>query len=218
MNMEEIKMTKKDVLFASFAGLLIGLLLLPVLKAAKPDLYEMLSLWIVPLFLIATPFGLTVAYYVSKKIAIVWQLGKFGVTGVLNVLVDMGVLSLLIAFFRNSFQINAKDIIFSGLGFLTFYSVYKAVSFVIANINSYLWNKHWTFNQSGENKTKFIQFFLVSILGFIINVAVASLVFYLGNPTGDLAQGQWGLIGAAMGSIIGLVWNFVGYKFIVFKK
>lgn len=216
--MEEIRMTKKDVVFASGAGLLIGLLLLPVLKTAKPDLYEKLSLWIVPFFLIATPFGLTVAYYISKKIAVIWQIGKFGVTGVLNVLVDMGVLSLLIAFFRNSFQINATDAVFMGLGFLTFYSLYKATSFVVANINSYLWNKYWTFNQSGENKTNFIQFFLVSVFGFIINVAVASLVFYLANPTGDLKQGQWGLIGAAMGSIVGLVWNFVGYKFIVFKK
>jgi putative flippase GtrA len=216
--MEEIQMTKKDVLFASFAGLLIGLLLLPVLRAAKPELYATLSLWLVPLFLIATPFGLTIAYYISKKIAVVWQLGKFGVTGVLNVLVDMGVLSLLIAFFRNYFQINANDIIFSGIGFLTFYSIYKATSFIIANINSYLWNKHWTFKGASEKKTEFIQFFLVSIFGFVINVAVASLVFYLGNPTGDLEQGQWGLIGAAMGSIVGLVWNFVGYKFIVFKK
>jgi putative flippase GtrA len=213
--MNEIQMTKKDVAFASGAGLLIGLLLLPTLATAKPDLYAMLSLWIVPFFLIATPCGLTVAYYISKKIAVIWQIGKFGVTGVLNVLVDMGVLSLLIAFFRNSFQINASDVFFS---VLTFYSIYKALSFIVANINSYIWNKYWTFNQTGEKKSEFIQFFLVSIVGFIINVAVASLVFHLGNPTGALAQGQWGLIGAAMGSIVGLAWNFVGYKFIVFKK
>jgi len=213
--MEEIQMTKKDVTFATGAGLLIGLLLLPVLKTAKPELYIMLSFWIVPFFLIATPLGLVIAYYISKKIAVIWQIGKFGVTGVLNVLVDMGVLSLLIAFFRNSFQINATDTIFS---VLTFYSIYKALSFIVANINSYLWNKYWTFNQTGEKKTEFLQFFLVSIIGFIINVVVASLVFRLGNPSGALAQGQWGLIGAAMGSIVGLVWNFVGYKFIVFKK
>ncbi|MFA5961813.1 MAG: GtrA family protein [Parcubacteria group bacterium] len=213
--MEEIQMTKKDVLFATGAGLLIGLLLLPTLAAAKPDLYAKISLWIVPLFLIATPFGLTIAYYISKKIAVIWQIAKFGVTGVLNVLVDMGVLSLLIAFFRNSFQISANDAVFS---VLTFYSAYKAISFIVANINSYAWNKYWTFNQTGEKKSEFMQFFLVSIVGFIINVAVASLVFHLGNPSGALAQGQWGLIGAAMGSIVGLVWNFVGYKFIVFKK
>jgi putative flippase GtrA len=217
-NMEEIKMTKKDIAFATGAGLLIGLLLLPVLKTAKPELYYMLSLWIVPFFLIATPTGLTVAYYISKKIAVIWQLGKFGVTGVMNVLVDMGVLSLLIAFFRDSFSINAKDAVITGLEILTFYSLYKAGSFIVANINSYFWNKYWTFNQTGEKKTEFLQFFLVSILGFIINVTVASLVFHLGNPTGDLAQGQWGLIGAAMGSIVGLAWNFIGYKFFVFKK
>ena len=216
--MEEIKMTKKDLSFATGAGLLIGLLLLPVLKTAKPELYALLSLWIIPFFLIATPFGLTITYYIAKKIAVFWQLGKFIVTGVLNVLVDMGVLSLLIAFFRSSFQINAKDVVFAGLGFLTFYSLYKAGSFIVANINSYLWNKYWTFGQTGGKKTEFMQFFLVSIIGFVINVVVASLVFKLGHPVGDLAQGQWGLIGAAMGSIVGLAWNFIGYKYIVFKK
>lgn len=211
-------MTKKDISFATGAGLLIGLLLLPVIRTAKPELYTLLSLWIVPFFLIATPFGLTIAYCIAKKIAVFWQLGKFIVTGMLNVLVDMGVLSLLIIFFRNSLEINAKDAVFAGLSFLTFYSFYKAGSFVVANINSYLWNKYWTFGQSGEKKTEFLQFFSVSIIGFVINVAVASLVFRLGNPTGSLAQGQWGLVGAAMGSIIGLAWNFIGYKFIVFKK
>ncbi|MCX6762133.1 MAG: GtrA family protein [Candidatus Moranbacteria bacterium] len=216
--MEEIQMTKKDVTFAAGAGLLIGLLLMPTLAAAKPDLYAKLSLWLIPFFLVATPFGLTITYYISKKIAVFWQLGKFIVTGVLNVLVDMGVLSLLIYFFRTSLQIEAKDLVFAGLAFLTFYSVYKAISFIIANINSYIWNKYWTFGQTGEKKTEFLQFFLVSLVGFFINVAVASLVFHLGNPTGDLAQGQWGLIGAAMGSIVGLAWNFIGYKFFVFKK
>ncbi len=214
-------MTKKDVAFATGAGFLIGLLLMPTLATAKPDLYARVSFWLVPFFLIATPFGLTIAYYIGKKIAVIWQLGKFGVTGVMNMLVDMGVLSLLIAIFRNSFQIEAKNAIFPEiaiLSFLTFYASYKSISFIIANINSYIWNKYWTFHKEGSKKTEFIQFFIVSILGFIINVIVASLVFHLGNPSGALAQGQWGLIGAAAGSAVGLAWNFIGYKFFVFKK
>lgn len=218
MNKEEIKLTKKDLTFATSAGLLIGLLLLPVLKAAKPALYDQFFFATVPFFLIATPLGLIIAYEISKKIALVWQLGKFGVTGVMNVLVDMGVLSLLTFFFLNTFQIESKNAVFSGLTFLTFYSLYKSISFIVANINSYYWNKYWTFNQNTEKKTEFVQFFVVSLLGFVINVTVASLTFHLANPIGDLQQGQWGLIGAAMGSIFGLAWNFIGYKFIVFKK
>jgi putative flippase GtrA len=208
-------MAKKDYYLSFLAGLFIGLLFLPVLYAAKPELYAKFSLFIIPFFIIAVPFGLAIAHLVSKRIAVVWQIGKFGVTGVLNVLVDMGVLSIMTFAFRTYFSIDSKTAVFGALSFLSFYSIFKSISFVIANINSYLWNKHWTFSQEGGKKTEFIQFFVVSIVGFVINVLVASLVF---KSVAGFSADQAGLIGAAMGSIVGLVWNFLGYKFIVFKK
>jgi putative flippase GtrA len=208
-------MSKKDYCLSFFAGLLIGLLFLPVLYAAKPDLYNKFSVFIIPFFIIATPFGLAITHLIGRKIAIVWQIGKFGVTGVLNVLVDMGILSLMTFAFRTYFSIDSKAAIFGALSFLTFYSIFKSISFIVANINSYLWNKHWTFNQESGKKTEFIQFFIVSVVGFVINVLVASLVF---KSVVGFSADQAGLIGAAMGSIVGLVWNFLGYKFIVFKK
>lgn len=215
-------MTKKDLYFSTGAGLLIGLLLMPTVATAKPELYATIRFWLIPFFLIATPFGLYITYLIGKKIFVVWQLGKFGVTGVLNMLVDMGTLSLLIAIFRNAFSIEAKNLIIPGvtaLSFLTFYVIYKSTSFIIANINSYLWNKYWTFHQEADGvKTEFLQFFIVSVIGFVINVVVAALVFRLANPADVVAQGQWGLIGAACGSAAGLAWNFLGYKFVVFKK
>ena len=213
--METQPMTKKDYTLGFLAGLLIGLLFLPVLSAAKPDLYQIVVVGVVPFFLIATPFGLAIAHVISRKIPVAWQLGKFGVTGVLNVLVDLGVLSLLTYFFRNYYGIDSETAVIS---FLTFYSFYKAVSFIVANINSYLWNKHWTFNKEGGKSTEFIQFFIVSVVGFAINVLVASLVFKAIASAVGLSTDQAGLIGPAMGSIIGLAWNFIGYKFIVFKK
>ncbi len=59
---------------------------------------------------------------------------------------------------------------------------------------------------------------MVSIVGFLINVIIASYVFKSISPVGGLNLDQWGIIGAAIGSIAGLAWNFVGYKFIVFKE
>lgn len=210
--------SKKDLLLGTLAGLLIGLLFLPVLKAAKPTLYSQVSLVIVPFFLIATPFGLAFAYMIGKKLPVVWQLGKFGVTGVLNVLVDLGVLSLLTFFFKAYFNIDSKGIAIVGISFLTFYSLYKATSFIVANINSYYWNKYWTFHQDGSKKAEFFQFFLVSVVGFLVNVSFASYVFKFISPVAGLNWDQWGLIGAMVGSVAGLAWNFIGYKFIVFKK
>jgi putative flippase GtrA len=212
-------MPKKDFYLGFLAGFLIGLMFMPVLAVAKPDLYIRLKLAILPFFIIGTPLGLVFANLIGKKIPIIWQLGKFGVTGVLNVLVDFGVLTLLTIYLKKIFEIESTDTLFSlGVLVVTFYSIYKALSFTVANINSYFWNKYWTFEKKEGKQSEFAQFFIVSIIGFIINVAVASFVFKYIHPLGKMSYEQWGLMGAAAGSIIGLVWNFLGYKFLVFKK
>lgn len=218
---EQTSMSKKDFFFGILAGLLIGLLFLPTLKAAKPDLYEKFALFVVPFFLIGTPVGLVVARAIGNKIAIIWQVAKFGVIGVLNTLVDLGVLALITFVIRSTAHIEAKTELFIvGATVVTYYSLYKATSFVVANINSYFWNKYWTFNQNPDKKTQaqFLQFFAVSIIGFIINVLVASAIFKTMGTFAGFSEDQQGLIGAAAGSIIGLAWNFIGYKFIVFKE
>jgi hypothetical protein len=33
-----------------------------------------------------------------------------------------------------------------------------------------------------------------------------------------MTPARWANIGLAMGTLLALVWNFIGYKFIVFKK
>lgn len=214
-------MDSRDYYFGAAAGLLIGLLFLPVLKAAKPDFFSVkIAAVLVPFFTIATPIGLLVAHFIGRKIFLAWQFAKFVVTGGLNALVDLGVLSILVFFFRSSFGVDAKRTALS-LGFaITFYSIYKATSFIIANINSYFWNKYWTFEKKSTDKAgvEFFQFFIVSVVGFLVNVIVASFVFKSIPAAAGLNSDQWGLIGAAAGSIAGLAWNFIGYKFWVFKK
>lgn len=217
-NSTGIRITQRDYKFAVAAGLLIGLLLLPVLKTASPSIFAKYALVIVPFFLLATPVGLRISFFIGQKLAIIYQIAKFGLIGVLNTLVDLGVLALLTILFSTYFKIDAKNVL---VGAITFYSFYKSISFIIANISSYFWNKHWTFDQGKKKQTKseFIQFFAVSIIGFLINVFVATFVFkvVLGSMI-NLSSGQLGLIGAAVGSIAGLAWNFIGYKLWVFKK
>jgi putative flippase GtrA len=210
----------RDYKFSIALGLLIGLLLIPVLKTASLQLFFKLAFVVVPFFLLAVPLGLRIAFFLAKRLSlnIVYQIAKFGAIGVGNVLVDLGVLSLIAIIFSMEFSIESSTAM---IGTVTFYSLYKAVSFIIANINSYFWNKNWTFDQGKKQQTKseFVQFFAVSIIGFMINVFVASVVFkiILGSLT-NLSEGQLGLLGAAAGSIVGLAWNFIGYKLWVFKK
>ncbi len=214
-------MTKKDHLFGISAGLLIGLLAMPVLHAAKPELYARFFWAILPFFLIATPVGLIVAHWLGQKISVIWQVAKFGVIGVLNTLVDWGVLTALILFFRGRYAIESNSAAIAiGVFAISFYTIYKSISFIIAVVNSYYWNKYWTFATGVVSKTKseFIQFFLVSVVGFFINVGLSSYVFKSIAPIAGMNSDQWGLMGAAIGSVAGLAWNFVGYKFIVFKN
>ena len=214
--------TRKDYLFGILAGFIIGILLLPVLKTANPNLYSSIYLMVIPFFVVLTPIGLVVASWVSKRLSFAWQLAKFAVIGGMNMLVDLGVLTLLSAFALNSaFAIAPEDPWFIVFTFtVTYYSLYKACSFVAANVNSYFWNRNWTFEATDTKKagTEFMEFFLVSFIGFIINVIIASFVFTTFHLVGGLSISQWGLVGALAGSAVGLAWNFIGYKFLVFKK
>lgn len=214
--------SRKDFIFGALSGFLIGLLLLPILSTVKPSLFESLKLILIPLFVTLVPIGLIIASWISRKVPIIWQLAKFIVIGVLNTLVDLGALAYLQRLTSISgYTVAPEDILFVTIfGTLTYFTLYKSLTFIIANINSFFWNKYWTFqtNDTKKSSTEFTQFFIVSFIGFLINVIIASLIFKLFHPIGGLTTNQWGLIGGAAGSISGLAWNFIGYKFIVFKK
>jgi putative flippase GtrA len=144
-----------------------------------------------------------------KNILVLFQAGKFVLVGILNTLIDLGVLNLLM--------------FLTGITSGLWYSVFKGISFITAVINSYIFNRSWTFKGSGqENKNKeFLQFFIISCIGFGINVGVASLIVnvvanqfvYLG-----FSSKIWANLGALAATGCGMIWNFIGYKFFVFKK
>jgi len=145
---------------------------------------------------------------------VIKQAGKFVLVGILNTLIDLGVLNLLI-FITG---------IASGFG----YSAFKGISFTVAVVNSYILNKFWTFSAfakaSADKKSsgrEFSQFFIVSVIGFGINVGVASLVVnVIGNPFtfSGVSDTIWANVGAIVATFCAMAWNFLGYKFIVFKS
>jgi len=140
---------------------------------------------------------------------IIRQASKFVLVGIINTLIDLGILNLLI-FITN---------IASG----PWYSVFKGTSFIVAVINSYFMNKFWTFKSLGQdNKGKeFLQFLTVSAIGFTINVLAASLVVNIISgyfPIPGISAKLWANIGALTATCCAMAWNFIGYKFLVFKK
>ena len=119
---------------------------------------------------------------------------KFGIVGLLNTALDWGSYYLLTRF--------------AGLGNLE--ELAKAISYSIGVLNSYFWNRGWTFrSRQGTGKT-LLPFILVNLIGTAINSGTLALATnLLGLP--ELA----GLI-LATGAALG--WNFLTSKFLVFKK
>lgn len=194
----------RNIIAAIIAGIFIGILFIPV--GYNFGLFEMVHWLIVALVLaVGTVAGVVIASAIGKRIPVIFQVAKFGVVGVLNTLVDFGVLNIFIAVFSIS----------AGM----WYSVFKAASFIVAAINSYVWNKFWTFESKEKANTKeATSFFIVSAIGFLINVISASVVVNVITPFGGASSLIWANIGALVGTLLGLAWNFVGYKFFVFKN
>ena len=147
------------------------------------------------------------------RFPIIQQFTKFVLVGVMNTLVDLVILNIE----------TSLSSVREGSG----YAIQKGVSFLAAVTFSYFVNKHWTFQDRSkeEEGKKFSQFFFVSIIGMAINVTVATLMVTYGKPVINpmlnmpfLSDQIWVNIGALSGTAIGLVWNFIGYKFWVFKK
>lgn len=203
-----IEERKKDYLLISIIGFLFGVLLLPIIKNINLQaitLNFINAVIIIIAFIIFANIALKISFIIGRRIAVIFQFAKFAAVGGLNTLLDLGVLNLLI--------------FLSGIATGYWYSGFKAFSFIIASINAYFWNKYWAFGVGGSVNTKeFAAFFTVSVIGFGINVGIASfLVNVIGLPAG-ISENLWANIGALAATVISLVWNFIGYKFIVFKR
>jgi len=141
------------------------------------------------------------------------QFFKFALIGVMNTGVDLIILNV--------------ETLITGMKEGTPFAIQKGLSFLIAVTFSYFLNKYWAFQDKSKEKegAKFSQFIIVSIIGMIINVSVSTLtITYLKNPINlmlnipILTDQVWVNLSALCGTAIGLIWNFLGYKFIVFKK
>lgn len=149
-----------------------------------------------------------------EKYPIIKQFVRFGIIGVINTGVDLLILNLLMFIFDKQEGIE--------------YTVFKTISFTVAVVSSYFLNKYWAFEDKNrkEEVKKFSQFITISIIGAFINVGIASLVvnFLVPSvitsllPLSFMTDQLWGNFGALCGTAIGLIWNFLGYKFVVFKK
>jgi len=198
-------MQKSDLGYSFAIGLVVGLFLLPIL--VNTDLYSKLSAPLLLVFLFAGlpiifTIGLAFAGFISKKIPLLWQFAKFAQVGVLNTAIDFGILNLLI--FATG--------ITSGLSIIPL----NAISFSTAIINSFFWNEKWVFKAKKE--ANFITFVIVTLIGLAINSGIVYAITTFVPPTFVDSQKLWANLAKVLATGISLVWNFTGYRLIVFKK
>ncbi len=205
-------MKKIDLISSIVIGLIISAFAIALLSALESEInVSGINTTLLRLLIIfGVPFLTVLWVYLTSRLGkrrdVFFQFGKFIPIGLSNTAIDFGVLNLLI--------------LTSGMHKGLLFSVFKAISFLFAVTNSYFWNKFWAFESRGTEGIgrQFVKFLIVSGIGFVINVAVATFIVNFINPIGGVSPILWANIGALASIVIVILWNFYGYKFLVFKK
>ncbi|HMN62760.1 MAG TPA: GtrA family protein [Anaerolinea sp.] len=122
------------------------------------------------------------------------QAFKFGLVGVLNTAVDWLVYFAL-----------THGLAYFGAN-LTFA---KGISYTVGVLNSFFWNKTWTFRSSAAPRSTLLPFFITNLVGLAINTGLMQVCLHtLRLP--EIVS----LIVATLGT---LAWNFTLSKLVVFK-
>lgn len=145
------------------------------------------------------------------------EAGKFGIVGVINTIIDLGIFNVLI------FVFNVNPVTSNVI----------AVSSAI--LNSFIWNKKWTFHNADKKHMARQAFLFVffSVIGMILNTLVLKLLTESWTAPGNFAVSIVNFVGLdsifsdefvfvnfakAWGLGVSMVWNFITYKKVVFKK
>lgn len=202
------KMKKQDVLAAFIIGEACAIIFLLVLRMLELPAIVTDVAQLFPVVLPVLSIGgiLVVSSLFEKRVPAFVQMGKSFLVGILNSFIDLGILNFLMWSFRVS----------SGLPF----TIFKSLSFSCSIINSYFWNKYWSFEkrETKPGPKEFFQFFSVATGGFVINIVISSVLVNVIGPQFGVSEKIWANLGAIGAILCGFSWNFFGYKLIVFKK
>jgi putative flippase GtrA len=183
-------MSKKDIIFATICGLSVAWVAVDFLGSKG---------WI---FFIILPIlsisGLYITELVGKRFLFIHQVGKFALGGAFVSVVDIKVFQLI-------------------FWLLPFSLTVKAISFIIATLVKYWGDKHWTFEKPEKQDIgkELAKFFMVATTGLLINVVSFYIFGKIDNGLSDILWMEASIIFA---SLVVASWNFIGYKFIVFKR
>ncbi|WP_066889401.1 GtrA family protein [Carbonactinospora thermoautotrophica] len=125
---------------------------------------------------------------------LIHEVTKFGLVGLLNVFVNMGVFNLTIHTVFERQPVRAS-----------------ALATVVATISAYLLNKYWTFSHREGNHgigRETVLFFVLNGVGFLIEQVAVTLTWYVLG----LKTGLWANAGKFLGIALGTAFRFWSYR------
>ncbi|MBS1724602.1 MAG: YqeG family HAD IIIA-type phosphatase [Armatimonadetes bacterium] len=159
--------------------------------------------------------------------AVVGQFAKFIVVGASSTIIDVGLLFVLMFFIRvNGVELGTVVGQWLIESFPSLFGwakepskaavpVLGAVSTSLAIVNSFIWNRLWTWGISGSTAraAQFRKFFIVSIVGFALNNGLKTFFNSVipGHAKLSLA------VASAIAVVVVAFWNFFGQKLWAFK-
>jgi len=198
-------MKEVDVILAILTGFGVGILFTWFAKGAAIKI-PYLSWVLLVFFPLAALFGLWISEIIGRRFIFVFQLAKFTLIGAFFALFDLVVLNSLLLWF--------------GVTEGILYDVFVGISFVVVTTIKYIADKYWAFEKTEGSKipTEFRSFFAITLISLGIQVGVASFIVNGIGPKFGLSHLLWANVGKIGGIVVASAWNFIGYKFIVFRK
>lgn len=141
---------------------------------------------------------------------------KFGLIGVLNTLVDFAVF-----FVGNKLIGNGPSVVLFGVALVLGPYISNTISYIVANIHSFFWNKFWTFEKKDKLTRREVGryivtscgFLIISSIGLSIFMSVLSLPAFAGIIPDDLIP----LAAKIPNTCVTMVYNYLMNKLWVFR-
>jgi putative flippase GtrA len=192
-------MSKINGLLAVVCGLILAFLVSDFLGALE-DWKVILLIWIgLPLI---SWLCLWIAWLIGKKYQVAFQVAKHILVGAAATVIDLKLFEgLLVVLSLNPL---------AG----------KALSFLFSTAIKYIGNKHWAFekhSREGWQKEMGI-FFIITLIGLFIDVSVFYSATQVLGPQFAIPAVMWVKLSVLAAAAVAAIWNFLGYKFLVFKK
>ena len=94
----------------------------------------------------------------NKQKEFLYQAIKFGIVGVFNTLLTLLIIWICLRLFHWSDNVS------------------NVVGYAFGVINSFIWNKKWTFSYKGKLSTSFIKFVIVFLVSYLIQFCVLQIL------------------------------------------